>query len=148
MVGRRETGWGKKEKDKSEFTWHKGSINAALAVSHSVWQHGAWMMKVVGKSYLRDFKCFPFCVSCIDSHLRHGRYMTHITLSIEMERAFTHFEDLLIIVWTQLWVTIVQTLWLHWPVVNIPFAGLSVTTRSWFWIQLWDGNLPVCRKCW
>lgn len=60
-------GW-ENEKVESEITRHKGSINIALAVSHSDRQHYKdWMMKVVVETYLQDF--FFFFVSDVLIHI-------------------------------------------------------------------------------
>lgn len=77
MVGltgeRRRGGGGRKAKDKSEITPHKGSkgsINIPLPVSHSNRHHYRdWMMKVVVETYLQEFKYFFLC--CIISNLCH-----------------------------------------------------------------------------
>lgn len=59
-MGRKMKGW-EKEKVEPEITRHKGSINIALAVSHSDRQHYKdWMMKVVVETYLQDFLSFFF----------------------------------------------------------------------------------------
>lgn len=48
LRGERRKGGGRKAKDKSEITPHKGSINIPLPVSHSNRHHYRdWMMKVV-----------------------------------------------------------------------------------------------------